>query len=180
MMRGWPRLLVTMALSMSGLGCDQDEGSNPFEGNTAAPASASATQGPADDDARDDDDGSMGTTSGTDDGSSAPGDSTGGSDPTPMTTSGSSDDGMDDPPSETDDGADVCAPDPADGDCNMCTKAQCCDELSACDSDMTCSCIIDCVDDGGDPNGCQTTCGNSPLFDGLTGCVIGACLLQCI
>ena len=172
------------------IGCGEDDGGNPFDSSDPTPAS----DGSSPDDGNDgegnaeegnDDEGNGATSGANDTGDPSANDTGAGegstTDPdTPTTTSEGNDTGNVEPDTDTANGGDVCAPAPSDGDCNMCTKAQCCAQLTDCDGDETCNCIITCADEGGNPNDCQSSCGGSPLFDALTNCVIGSCLLQCV
>jgi hypothetical protein len=55
----------------------------------------------------------------------------------------------------------VCAPDGADDVCTACLKAQCCDQLVACEGDLTCECWADCIPTGADCTHCGKPFGPS-------------------
>lgn len=55
----------------------------------------------------------------------------------------------------------MCSPDPGDGQCRACGRAHCCEELLDCESDGSCACALDCVEQGGQPDACWEECGDS-------------------
>lgn len=72
-----------------------------------------------------------------------------------------------------------CTPDPNGDPCLECGKEFCCDEVNDCYDDTVCSCIYNCVANGGDPFNCalQTCPGgatNGPAMTLLT-CVQSNC-----
>ena len=53
----------------------------------------------------------------------------------------------------------VCEPNPMDRRCQACTRADCCDLLTACVADENCACVQDCIAAGGNPRTCiMETC----------------------
>jgi hypothetical protein len=73
-----------------------------------------------------------------------------------------------------------CEPDPADDECNACTKAECCEELGACFADPICECMTGCATGLNDIPMCTDMCGQSNAFSGLTSCVTVNCAAECI
>ena len=72
-----------------------------------------------------------------------------------------------------------CTPDPNGDACIECGKEFCCDEVTDCSNDSVCSCIYDCVLNGGDPFDCalQTCPGGAtnPAAQAVLACVQGNC-----
>lgn len=78
--------------------------------------------------------------------------------------------------------ADVCAAAPDDDECDTCTKANCCEDLTACVGDADCLCVTDCIDMGGDSATCHTDCSLStpnPNFSVLSDCLAQSCSAEC-
>ena len=46
---------------------------------------------------------------------------------------------------DTGTGGDACAPEADDDECSMCTKTNCCDELTVCTADPDCDCAVQCI-----------------------------------
>jgi hypothetical protein len=60
-------------------------------------------------------------------------------------------------PTATDSGPDDCGFNPSDPACQQCLSDNCCDEVTACNVDPGCACVLECVEDAG--------------TDGLPGCL---------
>ena len=125
--------------------------------------------------------GESASTSGVSEGQSTSGDSTSaGTDP--VTTSGPDTD-----PGSTGGGStgniDQCMPDPQDDPCTSCTKANCCDQATACQADQDCACVFECVGMGGDPMTCLGECMVDPFMNPVVlaayMCVMGSCGADC-
>jgi hypothetical protein len=69
----------------------------------------------------------------------------------------------------------VCAPDATDNPCTACARASCCTELTACEGDLPCECLIECVEGGSSAFDCFDQCGASPATQELAQCAGGAC-----
>lgn len=85
-------------------------------------------------------------------------------------------------PGDGDGDAGVCSAAPDDDACDTCTKANCCDELTACVADADCLCVTECIDMGGDSATCHTDCSLSmpnPTFGVLVTCLSQSCSNEC-
>lgn len=107
------------------------------------------------------------------------------------TTSGSLDDtsagsASDSSPGATSDGesgesgesgtAPLCPPQAGDDACFVCGRQQCCPQIQTCQADPICSCSLDCIAVGGDPDVCSMDCGGSNVPSvALIGCVYVQC-----
>lgn len=56
-----------------------------------------------------------------------------------------------------------CPPAPNDDECALCNKENCCDEILACAESEDCTCILDCVMMGMNPQQCGMQCGVNPM-----------------
>ena len=66
--------------------------------------------------------------------------------------------------------------------CIDCITEACCDQLTACLEDELCSCVITCIDEGGDQEGCTTACGGDAANDAINGyfeCSAASCADDC-
>jgi hypothetical protein len=74
-------------------------------------------------------------------------------------------------------GEDLCAPDPMDDACTMCTKMDCCEELKECYMDAPCMCFMECAQTDRNPIACIGMCPgfdiNSPIVACSQGCGCG-------
>lgn len=184
MRRPHTHVVLLSTLAFGGTACPEpDDRGATLTATQTGPVSGVGDDADGEDDTDDGDDDDAGSSSGgtADDGGStttAPMTTT-----TTSTTTGEPTDAESSSGAPADTGgpnAGICDPSPEDGDCNLCTKQNCCEQLTACDADVTCNCVISCVDDGGAPDACQSECGAAPLFDALTSCVISSCILQCL
>lgn len=101
----------------------------------------------------------------------------------PATTTTTTDPGTSTGPGTTTGNPDLCLPEPNDDACTVCTKGMCCDELIACQSDEDCSCMYDCIVQGGDIATCAGTCmvnpQNSPALLAIAQCGMANCNDAC-
>lgn len=78
-------------------------------------------------------------------------------------------------------GGDICAPDGMDDECAACTKEMCCAELTTCEANPDCACLVQCVNAMGMGNGgvpaCLTECMLQGLPDGAL--ELSACSMGC-
>ena len=99
------------------------------------------------------------------------------------TTTTTTDPGTSTGPGTTTGNPDLCLPEPNDDACTVCTKGMCCDELIACQSDEDCSCMYDCIVQGGDIATCAGTCmvnpQNSPALLAIAQCGMANCNDAC-
>lgn len=71
---------------------------------------------------------------------------------------------------------DVCAAEPDDDSCDECTKTSCCDQLSICDEDPDCRCVLECLDTYANPSLPEAqTCAGECGVDFL---VVGSMLME--
>jgi hypothetical protein len=77
-------------------------------------------------------------------------------------------------------GMPICPPAGDDDACETCTKGHCCDELTACDADPTCTCIHACHAGGTALPECEVTCGTDTGENAaLEQCMHGMCMAPC-
>jgi hypothetical protein len=77
----------------------------------------------------------------------------------------------------------MCPPDPNDDPCDACTKASCCDEVTACFANPDCECVALCIDGGLDEIECFGQClvnGPPAELGPLGECVTNNCADQCL
>ena len=76
----------------------------------------------------------------------------------------------------------VCAPADTDTLCEACVKDSCCAQVEACDANLACTCLVECLGDGGTQQQCNQACGvmgiNQP-FNQLTICSGTNCGVEC-
>ncbi len=76
----------------------------------------------------------------------------------------------------------ACDPAPGDDECTSCNKESCCDAIEACAADEDCTCMSECVNDGGNFFQCGQQCGvmgpNQTLQE-LFGCTQQFCGQAC-
>lgn len=60
--------------------------------------------------------------------------------------------GADSMSSESGPMGDPCMEEPDDDECGLCTKTNCCDELSECAADPACACVLSCIEDSENPD----------------------------
>ena len=70
-------------------------------------------------------------------------------------------------------GDDVCAPDPMDDACVMCTKSDCCDELKSCMMEEACACFVECAQTNPNPIVCLGQCPGVDLMHPFIACAQG-------
>lgn len=86
------------------------------------------------------------------------------------TTTGGDDPGTTGPPPAT------CPPDPNDDECFACVRDACCPAVLQCEGDPMCSCTLDCIEAGGEPDLCNDDCGG---MNEATVAVVTCSYLQC-
>ena len=59
--------------------------------------------------------------------------------------------------------------------CVTCVRANCCTEVTDCQTDENCSCLLQCFLDNCDPIECLQLCGQSDQVNALTQCATGNC-----
>jgi hypothetical protein len=167
------RLLVCVLVVASWLpGCREDGGS-PDGDSGGSDTVADGSDGGASDSGGDDGSSDGGGDDGSSDGGGDDGSSDGGGD------DGSSDSGGDDGSSDGDDGG-ACPEDPADDECRVCVKANCCTHWATCQADDICQCTLDCVLEGNSPGSCKNPCGGeNDLYRAVYFCGQAYCLGLC-
>jgi hypothetical protein len=80
------------------------------------------------------------------------------------------------------DGEPACIP-VDDSECSMCTAANCCPEIMACEASEDCECFTTCVFEGNDAMQCSQTCMVNPMMIPelmeLRACNLMNCMQQC-
>lgn len=178
-MRTWTKGLW-MALVLAPMACgEEDSGDDGAAATTVPVTTAPMTTAPAEDSGDEDED---------------TGGSTGGPATTAQTTMPAEDSGDDLPATTTDPSTEdsgpvdtstgvagsPCDPDPADDDCDACTKASCCAQLETCFADPICECMTGCVMGPADFGPCGEQCGQTGNFSPVTDCAASSCLFECI
>jgi hypothetical protein len=60
-------------------------------------------------------------------------------------------------------GGNMCPPMPGDSQCTQCAKMNCCSDVNACQGDMTCTCWVGCLGQGGTFQSCTQLCGQTDM-----------------
>lgn len=182
------RLSATFAALLTLVACGKSEDTTADGSSTGAATDAGSSTGTPTTGTTDDATTTTGepvTTSGVTDGMSgstteAPTTEPATTEPATTTTT---DPGTSTGPGTTTGNPDLCLPEPNDDACTVCTKGMCCDELTACQSDEDCSCMYDCIVQGGDIATCAGTCmvnpQNSPALLAIAQCGMANCNDAC-
>lgn len=168
-----------IALVLAPVACgEEDTGDDGAAATTAPMTTAPMTTAPAEDsgdeDTGDESSGGPATTAPM---TTTPAEDTG-TDPSTTTDPATEDSG----PGDTTTGAvgSPCDPDPADDDCDACTKTNCCTQLETCFADPICECMTNCVMGPADFGPCGEQCGQTGNFMPVTDCAASSCLFECI
>ncbi len=174
------RAFAIFGFAWLGLGLGCAVGTDPVTGFNPAPRLDGGLEDETDGETDGDTDGETdGETDGDTDGADGSSDDDGGE----SMDDGAADDGAADtgePPSDGTTGGEAeppvdpaCLPQPTDGVCRACAREHCCAELQSCEGDANCTCAMDCLETGTDPELCYEQCGDS--FPAI---VLGVCGLE--
>ncbi len=77
-------------------------------------------------------------------------------------------------------GGGMCDPGPNPDICTQCVAMHCCQEATACEADVNCTCWVDCINNGGGQTECGMMCGApGQVFFDIVSCVQQNCGQQC-
>ncbi len=74
----------------------------------------------------------------------------------------------------------ICMTEASDGACLACTRGNCCTEVTNCETEDNCRCLLQCFLENCDAVACLQLCGQSPEVSALTTCAATNCQSECV